>query len=356
MFQHSVSSARVSFQHHVTSKPFHTYSASSSLSLPPPSEATQVSHRCFRPPENSITQCEATLCVAAPGAQWSSSILALFQNAGLGIKARMPPRDGRARSILRILNLLDTSQEYCRILADPSPSQNLVSRHTVDSHTILFHTSLFTKPYQNTLAISTQIFDQTEVKDAPSTAAYLFSRTSTMCKFTYILCGSCPTESPCRVYSLHVEYCEEHLWAYRWHKGLPVPVCLMIEMPDENKKLDYLDKCIIFKMVPGDRGVQFSRIGCDKHKFDPEDWPAIPCPYHKPGGLKERGLIVRKYRDEVERQEQKEKEIKDREEAAKNGPKCYEDLKATAKMRVEEAQRARAKQLKKEEKGCCVVQ
>ena len=120
-------------------------------------------------------------------------------------------------------------------------------------------------------------------------------------------------------------------------------------MPDENNDLDYLDNNIIFRTKPGDRGKQFGEIGCYEHKFDQKDWPSIPCPYHKPGGLKERGIMVRKYRDDAEGQKQKKK---DREKAAENGPQCYKNLKAMAK---EEEQRARARQLK-EEKSCCVVQ
>ena len=43
----------------------------------------------------AVTLCEAMLLVAAP---WCAMKPVLFQSAGSGIKARMPPRDRRARS------------------------------------------------------------------------------------------------------------------------------------------------------------------------------------------------------------------------------------------------------------------
>ena len=256
----------------------------------------------------------------------------------------------------KLPSVLDTTQEQHTGLAKPLPNQSLVSGYTADSQPY-FAISYFhlhkTLPECICIHHIQRIFDQTAIREASSIAANLFRRTSTMCKFYYRFCGSCPRGFPCRIYSHHVEWCQRHLDGFHWHKNRPEPVCLVIEQSDEKDDLEYFDRFINFRTKPTVRSEQFSDKGCPHHEFYLEEGPSIPCPYHEPGGLKDRGIRERNYRDNVEKYKQRNVDI---EEARNHGAEIYGRLKATAEKRAEEAQRARGKALKKEEKGCCIVQ
>lgn len=110
-----------------------------------------------------------------------------------------------------------------------------------------------------------------------------------------------------------------------------MPNCLMVEKSDEYGDLDYQENGINIRTKPKDRNEQFREFGCAKHEFLDEKLDSAPeCPYHMPGGLKERWDNI-------------------------GGIKKYD----AEKQRKEKARlAAKAKALRKEQdsEGCCIVQ
>lgn len=80
----------------------------------------------------------------------------------------------------------------------------------------------------------------------------------------------------------------------------------MVEEPDEYGNLNYEDKGITFRTMPGDRNEQFRDYGCAHHVCDPEETIPIPCPYHGPGGLKEKWDSIGKDRHDAQKKAEKE--------------------------------------------------
>lgn len=127
-----------------------------------------------------------------------------------------------------------------------------------------------------------------------------------MCKFFYTEC-ECPDQKhPCRLYNRtrEVKYCKLFLGAYPWWADRPPePACLMVEESDEYGNLAYRDNGINFRTKPKVPDETFQKLGCHRPLFQLEDVPSVPCPYHGPGGLKEKWDTIGKDKYDIQRLE-----------------------------------------------------
>lgn len=260
---------------------------------------------------------------------------------------------GEPDHYLDVFNLLNSSQKRCKRYLNSSPDSCL--EPDTPPTAIPYHTSspslTIQKPYEPTakgFAVNIYVCRNSAIQHALSTAIYLSTEASTMCKFFYSECQRCSSEVPCRLYDGNVEYCQSHLKSYPWHANEPVPSCLVVEEPDKHRRFDYWDNGRRFRTKPPDRQQQFSNIGCNHHTFVPsrKRW-ATECPYHKRGGLKQRlevGEGIRRFDAvRVGREWQNEK----------NEERRTKELgKGTATLKTESEETAK----ERDSDGCCVVQ
>ena len=120
----------------------------------------------------------------------------------------------------------------------------------------------------------------------------------------------------------------------------------MVEEPDEYGNLNYEDKGIAFRTMPGDRNEQFRDYGCAHHVCDPEGTTPIPCPYHGPGGLKEKWDSIGE--DRYDARKKAEEEVT----AARIAAEKREEEKAIAAVTVTENREKAEKGQKVAVGGC----
>ncbi len=115
----------------------------------------------------------------------------------------------------------------------------------------------------------------------------------------------------------------------------------MVEKQDEHGMLDDWNNKIHFKTKPSNPRYLFGFIGCAYPKLVPENVPQpLKCPYHKPGGLKQRwDRMIRKGDNGIE---------KLREERA--------TYRAVEGRRIEREKQKRARKELDDDDDCCIVQ
>ena len=108
-----------------------------------------------------------------------------------------------------------------------------------------------------------------------------------MCNFTYIECRSCTSKTACRLYTGDFSYCTDHLYGYP--RSLDhFDETLMVEEKDEHGELDDWAGGIHLRTKPEKDSHLFGLIGCHDPKPVLNKSRRLECPYHKPGGIKER--------------------------------------------------------------------
>lgn len=167
-----------------------------------------------------------------------------------------------------------------------------------------------------------------------------------MCRFFYDECRSCTSRSPCRYYSDSFEYCRSHKNAYSWHDEKLKPTLMVMEA-DRYGILDDWDNEVHFRTEPKNRRYLFDMIGCaEPYPVKTNSRKEVECPYHKPGGLKERWDMIKRQRNngagKLERERRRKREAQERKIAAEKQKKADKEAREFRKERDRE--------------GCCVVQ